>query len=170
MSIVTKIGDKGRTNLFRGKKVDKDHIRIEVCGTLDELGACLGLAKTQIRNKKEKAVIKSIQSNLLIIATEIATEYRFLGKLKIRINDKCIKQLEDNIKKIEKENKPNKRFVLSGKNILSSYLDLSRTTARRAERRVVTLKKNKILKNKQILIYLNRLSDFLYLLARSYEK
>ena len=168
MSIVTKGGDKGRTSLYRGQRVSKDHIRIETVGTLDELSSCLGISKSLIKSKSKKTIIESIQKDLFIINSEIAAAAKRPSKT---ISDKRISGLEKLIIKSEAKLKPKlKGFSLPGKNKVSSSLDLARTIARRAERRAVTLQRKKMLKNDNILIYLNRLSDFLYLLSRSYEK
>ena len=170
MKITTKTGDKGKTSLYKGKRVSKDDIRIEICGTLDELSACLGLAKSLVKkNKNIKELIASIQKELFIIGSEIACQSKFIEQLQKRIGSDQVENIDKFIQKLEKkkENKL-KCFSLSGKNFISAVFDLARTTARRAERRVVTLQRKKVLKNDQIIIYLNRLSDLLYLLARKY--
>ena len=167
MGIVTKGGDKGKTSLYRGPRVSKDHIRIETVGTLDELSSYLSLAKSLAKSKKLKSIIESIQSDLFIINGEIATEHKALTKLKKRMGEKPIVYLEELILDLEARNKQKlKNFSLPAKTYLSSNLDLARTIARRAERRTVTLQRKKMLKNQNILIYLNRLSDLLYLLSR----
>ena len=171
MSIVTKRGDRGLTCLYKAKPVPKDHIRIEACGTLDELNSCLGLAKSFIKNKNIKKILKFIQQDLFLIGTEVVTSQRFLSKLKKRINNTHLSRIEEIIKQLEKRRKSNEAcFSLPGENPSSGSLHLARTISRRAERRVTTLKRKKILKNSQILIYLNRLSDLLYLLAKYCEK
>jgi cob(I)alamin adenosyltransferase len=171
MSIVTKGGDKGKTSLYRGSRVSKDHIRVETVGTLDELSSYLGLITCLIKEKKIKKTIESIEEDLFIINAEIATQTKSLKKLRKRIDIKDISGLEELIIELEAKIRPKlKGFSLSGKNQTSSNLDIARTITRRAERRVVTLQRKKMLKNKDILIYLNRLSDFLYLLSRSYDK
>jgi len=167
MSIVTKKGDKGNTSLYQGKMVSKDHLRIEACGSLDELSSYLGLAKSMIKGKNIVTLIESIQKDLFILATEMVTEIKSLGKLKKRIDSSLIDHLNKAILEIEdKKGLKIKGFKLSGKSSASSVLDIARTITRRVERRVVTLARKKLLKNKYILIYLNRLSDLLFLLAR----
>lgn len=171
MRITTKTGDKGITSLYLKGRVSKDDIRCEVCGDLDELCSFLGLAKSIIKTKKVKEVIDKIQRDLFIIGTEIATKIKFISKLEKRIGKVHVSHLEKEIKKIEKKiNFKKGTFLLPGDNIFSSILDTTRTIARRAERRIATLKKKNMLKNNYILVYLNRLSDLLYLLARSFEK
>ena len=167
MGIVTKKGDKGKTSLYQGKRVSKDHIRIEACGTLDELSSYLGLAKSMIGNKKIGNIIESIQKDLFILGSELASGDKVLNKLKRRINSSFIDCLNKAILDLEKKKGLKIRcFQLSGASSVSSVLDISRTIARRLERRVVALGRKKLLNNKCILVYLNRLSDLLYLLAR----
>ncbi len=171
MSITTKKGDKGLTQLTCGQSVKKDDIRMDACGTLDELCSFLGLAKSLISNRNTKKLLELIQKDLFIIGAEIATQVKFINRLKNRIDNNYVKRLEDNINILERRLKLRERcFLLPGENFISAVLDVARTICRRAERRIVTLKNKKVLKNPRILIYLNRLSDLLYLLARAYEK
>ncbi len=167
MSIVTKKGDKGKTSLYQGKMVSKDHIRIEACGSLDELSSHLGLVKSIANRKNIVNLIESIQKDLFILSTEVVTEIKILGKLKKRIDSSFISRLDKSILEIEeKKGLKIKGFRLPGSSPISSILDISRTIARRVERRITTLSRKKLLNNKHILVYLNRLSDLLYLLAR----
>ena len=170
MSIVTKKGDKGMTSLYRGRRVSKDHIRIEACGTIDELSSYLGLSKSMIKNRKISNIIESIQKDLFILCTEIVTETKALEKLKKRIDNSFTNYLDKAIKGLEEEKGIRiKCFKRSGENSISSILDICRTIARRAERRVIALRRKRLLSNKHILSYLNRLSDLLFLLARASE-
>jgi len=167
MGIVTKKGDKGKTSLCQGKRVSKDHIRMEVCGTIDELSSYLGLAKSMIKNRRISGIIESIQKDLFILGTEIATENKTLNKLKRRIDSSFVDCLDKTIFHLEeKKGLKISCFQLPGASSVSSVLDISRTIARRLERRAVTLGKKRLLNNKYILVYLNRLSDLLFLLAR----
>lgn len=171
MGITTKKGDKGLTQLCGGRKIRKDDIRVDACGTLDELCSFLGLAKSLIKNTNTKKLLESIQKDLFIICTEVATGLEFISKLKKRIDNNYVKRLEENINRLETKIKLKERcFLLPGENFISGVLDVARAIARNAERKIVTLKNKKILKNPRILIYLNRLSDLLYLLARAHEK
>lgn len=171
MSIVTKKGDKGRTSLFLGGGVAKDDPRVELDGTLDELCSFLGVAKSLAKRKSLKIRLESFQRDLFVIGAEVATAVPFLDKLSKRINKSDIGRLEKFIEELEKKRKPAERvFCLPGKNLLSGLLDVARTMARRAERRTVAAFKKRLVKNPSILVYLNRLSDLLYLLARSCEK
>jgi len=170
MGIVTKKGDKGKTFLYQGKSVSKDHTRMEACGTLDELSSYLGLAKSMIKNKKIGNIIESIQKDLFILGSELVSEDKVLKKLKRRVDSSFIDCLNKAILDLERKKGVKIRcFQLPGASSVSSVLDISRTIARRLERRVVTLGRKKLLSNKCILVYLNRLSDLLYLLARLSE-
>ena len=167
MSIVTKFGDKGMTSICGGRRLPKDHSRLEVCGSLDELSSFLGFCKALNKTVLIKKLIESIQNDLIIIGSEIASESKNIGKLKKRIKETDIHRLEANIKSLEKKLPKRVNFCLPGKNAVSGTFDIARAVSRRAERRLVTAKRKKILKNNCILVYLNRLSDLLYLLARA---
>jgi len=171
MSITTKKGDKGKTSLLGERSVDKDDLRIEICGCLDELSSFLGLSKSLIRSKKIKSVVDIIQKDLIMIAAEIISAKNYLPRLLKRINKDRVVFLDDEIYRFEKKKILKTRsFHLAGDNPISSSFDISRAFCRTLERKIVTFKKRKKLKNAYILVYLNRLSDLLYLLARSYDK
>ena len=171
MSIVTKKGDKGITSLCHGVRVSKDDIRVHAFGTLDELCSSLGLSKSLIKDQEHKKLIESIQKDLFVICTELATEKKFFPKLEKRIDKAYINRIEGVITNLEKNKLLNQNcFCLPGENQVSSTLDIARSITRRGERLAVTLKRKGILFNDGILVYLNRLSDLLYLLARSYCK
>lgn len=171
MPITTKTGDKGKTDLFLGPRVAKDDLRVEAYGTLDELCSLLGLAKSFITAKKVKCILETIQRDLFILGSEIGVASCHRGKLKKKIDASHVQGLDEIICGLEKNNSCKTRsFCLPGGNTISSSLDIARTVARRAERCMVTLKRKRILQNGQCLVYLNRTSDLLYLLARSYDK
>ena len=165
-SIVTKIGDKGYTYLYSGDKLPKDDLRLEAIGTMDELGSFLGMAKSLVEDKSGKNILERIQRDLFILGTQISG----LGskKLKRRVTSKNIQYLEQRIKELEKRFLF-KDFVLPGDNLVSSVLHVARTIARRLERRVVALRNKEKFKNKNIIVYLNRLSDLIFLLACRYS-
>jgi len=170
MSITTKKGDKGMTSLLGGLRVRKDHIIVRTCAELDELCSFLGLTRSLMREKAIKGLLESIQKDLSVICSEIATQAKFLNRLKKRIDIIYIRKLEDKIRALEGRVKLKGCFSLLGNNPISSLLDVSRAITRRVEINTVTLKNKNLLKNHHILIYLNRLSDLLYLLSRAYEK
>jgi cob(I)alamin adenosyltransferase len=170
MSIVTKKGDQGKTSLLYGDVVSKDSPRVELNGALDELSSFLGMSKCLIKDRFAKKCLQQIQKDLMVVAAEVATPVRFIKKLKKKISVHEIKRLEKNIEIMEAKRAVKAFcFSLAGENLVSSCLDVSRTICRRAERRVTSLAKKKSLKNNSLLIYLNRLSDLLYLLARRCE-
>ncbi len=170
MSITTKKGDGGKTSLYPRGVVAKDHPRIELVGALDELNSFLGMARCLIKERAVSNAIKAVQEELFFLGAEAVTSIACLKKLKKRIGAQEIKRLESCIGRLE-EKSPLKKlcFSVPGKTLVSSSLDAARTIARRAERRAVTLMRKGSLKNPSFLVYLNRLSDFLYLLARSCE-
>ena len=171
MGIVTKKGDKGRTSLYGGLRVFKDDIIIEACGCLDELVSYIGLSKSLIKGKNIKGALEEIQKELFIIGSEISAGSKLAKNLKTIIDKSYINRLDDEIKEFESEKVFDKKsFCLSGKFSSSSLLDVSRTIARKLERRVIALKRKKLLNNQNVLVYLNRLSDYLFLLARYVEK
>ena len=171
MSIVKKAGDRGKTDLFAGRPVSKDNIRIEICGSLDELCSFLGLARSLVRNRKTTGILEGIQRDLFTIGSEVATEARHLGKLKVRIGKTHIRRLEEHIGRMEHKRSRNECcFYLPGGSISAAILDVARTVARRVERRVVTFDRRGSLRNPEVLVYLNRLSDLLFILAQRLEK
>jgi cob(I)alamin adenosyltransferase len=171
MGITTKKGDKGTTSLYWGGRISKDNIRVATYGTIDELCAHLGVCKSLVKHKRLKKLIETIQHDLFFISAELATKTQFLHRLKTRIDKSFTSRLEQIINELESKKRFKECcFYLPGENFISSTLDVARTVARRAEREVVTLKKKNILRNSYILVYLNRLSDLLYLLGRRYEK
>lgn len=171
MGITTKKGDDGMTSLLNGKRVMKNDPRVETYGTLEELSSFLGAAKSLIGEKNTKELLETIQRDLFVMGSEIATEETSLDKLKQRIGEKEINRLEQAINGFEKKEIFEECcFYLSGDNLVSSVFEIARTVCRRAERNIVALKQKKKIQNKYIWIYLNRVSDLLYLLARFYEK
>jgi|WetSurSiteA1Bulk_404760.scaffolds.fasta_scaffold00656_2 cob(I)alamin adenosyltransferase len=164
MRIYTKKGDFGETDIFDPKtrkkiRVAKDSLRIRTFGTIDEAVSLLGIVKARMF---EKALIEKIQKDLFRISSILAGFNLPFPKSKILF-------LEKKIDELEKKLGPQKGFLVPGANLSSSYLHLSRAVVRRGERLVVTLsKKEKIKPN--ILIYLNRLSDLLFTLARNESK
>lgn len=166
MQIYTKTGDSGETSLYDGKRVKKDDIRVESYGTIDELNSMLGLARNFVEDKEIIEIIYGIQRELFNIAGELATENR--ETFKSKVSEEQIKYLEEMIDHyLEKIPKVNK-FIIPGTNKASASLHVARTICRRAERRILTLKKEEYVSD--ILIkYVNRLSDAIYALARYLE-
>lgn len=163
--IYTKKGDLGKTMLGNGKKVWKDDQRIKVYGSLDEVNCWSGLIISQIRSIRQ---IKQIQNPLFQIQSDLMSICSFLANPDIckgvTLSEK-IKHLESLIDKFQKNLPPLKNFILPVGSLISSYLHLFRSTCRRAEREIVSLSKKEKLPP-EILIYVNRLSDLLFVLAR----
>lgn len=168
-TITTKKGDKGKTNLYGKKRVDKDDPRVEAFGSIDELSSYLGLLKSQEKRREVKNIIETIQKDLLFVGSEIAIGVKFKEKIAKKITKKEISKLEGLIRDFEQRVVLKKEFYLPGENFQSAVIDIARTIVRKAERRVVVLGKKELLKNSDILIYLNRLSDLFFLLARYSE-
>jgi cob(I)alamin adenosyltransferase len=171
MKIYTKTGDKGETSLFGGKRVSKDDLRIECNGLIDELNSILGVAVNEIKNSEIVAVLHKIQNQLFDLAADIATPIKQENKnLKIkRIDKEYYEFLEKEIDFFDSQLPELKNFILPGGSKGASSLHLARTFCRRAERKVVTLKKSVDIGN-DIIIYLNRLSDLFFVLARYENK
>lgn len=168
MRITTKKGDKGMTQIFGGKRVPKYDLRIEAEGALDEAISFLGFAKTKVKNSHTKNVIRAIQADLFRIVAEIAREKKDMPGLKKPIKERDVKQLENVGDILEKKTEIPNRFIIPGANEGSASLHIARTVVRRAERVVAALNKKRKT-SPQILTYLNRLSDLLFVLAR-YEE
>ena len=165
MSIYTKFGDKGKTSLYGGKIVSKANLRVEAYGKIDELNSFLGIIISEISSRKIKKELINIQNDLFEIGSSLASlatnkDQNLSAYLKIRILEfeKIIDQLSIKLSKLE-------NFILPGGSGTGSKLHFARTLARKAERRIVALsEKEKI--NKDILIFINRLSDLLFMYAR----
>ena len=165
MKIYTKTGDKGETSLFGGQRVLKDDLRVECYGTIDELNSLLGLAITEVSESEIIKVIQKIQNDLFDLGSELATPINKNIKNIPQISPDNISYLENGIDRFEKQLPELKQFILPGGTKGASLLHLARSVCRRGERLVVTLSKNVSISD-DIVIYLNRLSDFLFVLAR----
>jgi cob(I)alamin adenosyltransferase len=164
-SIVTGKGDEGYTYTRAGERIRKDDVRIEVVGTVDELSSFIGLAKSLIEDQNVKNVLKRTQKDLFVLGAQVSAGNPEEQKEKIGPNH--IQYLEKTIHELEKK-LTFKNFVLTGDDLVSSALHIVHTIIRRLERRVVTLTRKNNFENKStknILIYLNRLSDMFFLLA-----
>jgi cob(I)alamin adenosyltransferase len=167
MKIYTKTGDKGETSLHGGERVSKYDLRIRAYGTVDELNSILGIALTKISSLELKDVIKGLQNELFIVGADLATpEFQKGKKIKIdRVDDKLILRLEKTIDHFDSRLPVLQKFILPGGSEGSLFLHFARTVCRRAEREVVNLSNN-VDTGGKIIIYLNRLSDLLFVLAR----
>jgi cob(I)alamin adenosyltransferase len=169
MKIYTKTGDSGTTSLLGGKRVSKAHLRIDAYGTVDELNAHIGLLKDQQINLKRALFLKNIQNTLFVLGATLATSP---GKEKVKkpeIHPEDVLTLEHEIDTMEEQLAPLTRFVLPGGHPVVSFCHLARTVCRRSERCVIALHEQE--KVEEILIkYLNRLSDYLFVLGRLIAK
>ncbi|WP_209330580.1 cob(I)yrinic acid a,c-diamide adenosyltransferase [Lunatimonas salinarum] len=169
MKIYTKTGDSGDTSLLGGKRVSKSHLRIDAYGTVDELNAFLGLLKDQPVNQNRADFLKAIQDRLFTIGATLATQEDSKQVKKPDLEASDVLSLELEIDQMESSLEPLKNFILPGGHTSVSFAHLARTVCRRAERRVIELHTETPVDN-LILQYLNRLSDYLFVLGRMMAK
>ena len=169
-SITTKTGDDGYTRLFTGQKVAKDTLRLELCGDIDELVSILGVARNHAKKSQTKNKILYVQQCLFVFAGELMTKSKKKDSVREKLDTAMIKVIEGRCKKLESRIKLPKGFVIPADGSCAACIDFARAVARRCERKAVTLLRKKEITNKLLIIWLNRLSDYLYLLARSLEK
>ena len=165
MKVYTKTGDKGQTSLFGGKRVPKHHIRIEAYGTVDELNSYIGLIRDQDIDKESKTILIEIQDRLFTVGSILATEP---GNTKVKvpkINEADILLLEKEMDTMNESLPEMRSFVLPGGHTTVSYCHITRCVCRRAERLVSHLSELEVV-DEIVLRYLNRLSDYLFVLAR----
>ena len=162
MKVYTKKGDQGKTSLIGGKRVDKDHIRIEAYGTVDELNSYMGLVR-DLLNPTYHDFLVSIQNNLFTLGSLLANES---SKMKLpEIHAKDITALEVEIDTMDKSLPLMRNFVLPGGHVTVSTIHIARCVCRRAERKCITLQREVEISG-IIIAYLNRLSDYLFVLSR----
>tara|TARA_R110002050_G_scaffold285890_1_gene435772 strand:+ start:121 stop:693 length:573 start_codon:yes stop_codon:yes gene_type:complete len=173
MKIYTKTGDNGTTALFGGTRVAKHHIRIESYGTIDELNSWIGLIRDQDIDQHSKDILTQIQTKLFIVGAILATdpEKAILKNGKERLNISKIEVeditlLENEMDMMEAKLAPMTHFILPGGHTIVSYCHIARTVCRRAERLVSHLNENEPFEN-NVLSYINRLSDYLFVLLRN---
>ncbi len=171
MKIYTKGGDKGETGLFGGERVSKDSIRIEAYGTVDELNSFIGLTLTEIKDTKVRELLNSVQNNLFALGSDLAAPDNEKNRTHNipRITKSQFEEIEKEIDKFDTKLDELKNFILPGGCKSSALLHICRTICRRAERRVVTLS-NGVNLSPDIIIFLNRLSDLFFVLARYENK
>jgi cob(I)alamin adenosyltransferase len=174
MSIVTKAGDHGLTALMYGRRVPKTHPRVEAYGAVDELNAALGVARAIASENFLRENLLLIQQDLVVLMGELATALddlpRYAKDGYTLLTAEPTSRLDKLVKEIEAQNISFKGWATPGANLGAAALDLARTTCRRAERRVCELQDKQQLQNPEIIVYLNRLSDLLWLFARRAEQ
>ena len=175
--IYTKNGDKGETNLFLGGSLSKSDIRVEAYGTVDEVVSSIGFAKTQCENSEVIEIIEKLQHSLFKVGAELSIKEDNEDNKSVKPNDlintidsKNIKEIEGIIDSIITKIEIGNEFIMPGTSSGSAALDISRTITRRLERCIVKVDKKYGLKNKNIIIYINRLSDLMFVLARLEDK
>lgn len=173
VSIVTKTGDKGTTALMYGRRVPKSHPRVEAYGTVDELNAALGLARASATHDFLRSNLLVIQQDLVTLMGELATGVedlpRYIKDGYHLVTSAMTHKLDAVVKEIEAQSITFKGWATPGATMNSAALDVARTVCRRAERRVCALQEADQLHNSEIIIYLNRLADLLWLMARWVE-
>lgn len=164
--VYTKTGDKGTTSLVGGVRISKSDDRLEAYGTVDELNSFLGLLDTQVTDEPIKEVITRIQSNLFNVGTHLATDQSQTPLYEsAKLKEGEIEFLEQQIDQIMKELPERQGFVLPGGCHSAALAHVCRTICRRAERRAITLSEQAAISS-EIIQYLNRLSDYLFVLAK----
>jgi len=173
MSIATKTGDRGTTGLMYGHRVPKNHARVEACGTLDELNSALGLARATASHEFVATNLLWIQQRMVEVMGEVGVLPpdlpRYAKDGHRLVTPELTARLDALVKEIEAQKISFAGWATPGATQHSAALDLARTVCRRAERRVYDLHADGGLPNGEILIYLNRLSDLLWLFARWVE-
>lgn len=169
MKIYTKTGDDGETSLFAGGRVRKDHIRVECYGTVDELNSFLGLARTHPMPAVATLWLERVQNELFVIGSDLATPMDAHPTWLVRLGADPVTALEKAIDWMDERLEPLQAFILPGGTPAAAVIHVARTVCRRAERIAVMLAAESPV-NPEVIRYLNRLSDFLFVLARYLNK
>ncbi|MCE7041081.1 cob(I)yrinic acid a,c-diamide adenosyltransferase [Dyadobacter sp. CY312] len=165
MKIYTKTGDKGTTSLIGGTRLSKAHVRIEAYGTVDELNSYIGLLGDQEVNEKRRNLLKEIQDRLFTIGSHLASEPEKSKRILPDLIEDDIFLLENEMDVIDSQVSPLRAFILPGGHQSISFGHLARTVCRRAERAVIHLQESEEVED-IVVQYLNRLSDYLFMLCR----
>lgn len=173
MSIATKTGDSGSTGLMYNRRVPKTHPRVETYGSVDELNTAIGMARATAQHDFIRGRLLSVQKDLVILMGELATLTEDLPRY-VKDDYKLVTAemtatLNELVREIEGQKVSFKGWATPGATVNSAALDVARTTCRRAERRACALHESGQLNNPEIIVYLNRLSDSLWLMARWVE-
>lgn len=167
MKIYTKTGDNGTTSLIGGTKVPKSHLRIEAYGTVDELNCHIGLCKDLLADEQGKKILLEVQDRLFTIGSSLACDPVKEPKMQIPdLKETDIELLEKEMDRMNETVPPMKSFILPGGHITLSQLHIARCVCRRAERCCVRLEQESLEVEAIIIKYLNRLSDYLFVLSR----
>ncbi len=164
MKIYTKTGDDGTTGIQNGARISKTDSRIQAYGTVDEINSFLGIILSKLDETDLENLITKLQNDLFLVGSDLSNPD--LKNTQNRVNDEMIKTLEENIDNLEKKLPPITNFILPGGHEIAALVHVSRSITRRAEIFVISLsEKEKI--NNNCIIYLNRLSDLLFVIART---
>ena len=174
MSITTKTGDDGETGLLFSRRTGKDDPRVAACGDVDDLNAALGLAKAHLQKTEFTTKLTTIQQSLIALMGELATlpaDASQYGEAKFdKLTAADTAKLDEWIGELERAGMKFKGWALPGGSVPSAQLDFARTVCRRAERSVLSVLRTGTLTDSQAVIYLNRLSDLLWLIARAIDQ
>ena len=167
MKIYTKTGDSGETSLFDNTRVSKADARVDAYGEVDEVNACLGAARAAGVDAGMAALVEALQKDLFALGARLADPSSRIAErvTKAAIGDAGVQRLERTIDSLEAEPPPLRRFILPGGSPAGALLHLARTVCRRAERRVIALGPGAV--EPILIVYLNRLSDLLFVMARA---
>jgi cob(I)alamin adenosyltransferase len=167
IKIYTKTGDLGKTSLIGGTKVPKSHIRIEAYGTVDELNSYIGLTGDHLTDVHSKTILKEIQDRLFTIGSSLACDPEKEPLMKIPdLKEADVTLLEKEIDKMNTELPAMRSFILPGGHVAVSVTHITRCICRRAERLCVNMQEHELFVDPLVIKYLNRLSDYLFVLAR----
>ena len=170
MSIATKTGDDGTTGLMYGRRVPKNHLRVEACGSVDELNAAIGLARALASREFIRTNLVTIQKELIVLMGELGVLPEDLKRYILggysQVSPEMTTRLDVLVQEIEAQSISFNGWATPGANVTAAALDVARTVCRRAERRVYDLYEAGDLQNREVGIFLNRLSDLLWLMAR----
>ena len=166
MKIYTRGGDKGKTGIFGGQRVDKDDVRIEANGTIDELNSSIGVVRAYLPKEHEwQPILFKIQTEMMVVMSQVATPSAIRDQNQNVLDENLDKLCEECMDKMTDEMGPSKTFILPGGTVVSAHLQLARAIARRAERRLWTLNKQDEVPA-PVMRFINRLSDLFFTMAR----
>ncbi|MBI4328672.1 MAG: cob(I)yrinic acid a,c-diamide adenosyltransferase [Chloroflexi bacterium] len=169
MKIYTRRGDAGETGLLYGGRVKKTHPRTEAYGTVDEAVSALGFARAHSQDERVRQIVKRVQTELFVVASELATDDAYYDRLLKHfkpVAPDMVTQLERYIDELTAQVEMPRAFIVPGASVASAALDVARAVIRRAERKTVALQEAGMLRNPEVLRYVNRLADLLFVLAR----
>ncbi len=165
-TVTTRTGDEGYTDLLGAGRVPKYHRRPEAYGTVDEATSALGLARAHAEGANLKDQIRQVQQDLYVMMAELATTPENYEKVSFKIEPSHVARLDEAAERLKEQVEIGKEFIIPGATVTGAALDLARTIVRRAERQVARLYHEADVTNVEVLRYLNRLSDLLFILAR----